>query len=456
MRPLGWLLCWWLGGVVAHGQATLSIIQSNGPTATRINLVVLSEGYTAGQLGQFRTDAQALVNALLGTAPFSDYAGYFNAFAIAVASAESGADHPPAVLRNTYFNASFNSYGRPELLTIPPNNFDPNYANGRGKVDALLQALLPEYDLVMLLVNDPTYGGSGGPVLISSLHSSAPDIVRHEAGHTFAGLADEYSAYDPLFTPAEKPNATARTNRAQIRWNVWIDSGVPLPTPPVLEYEEVIGLFEGAQYRPTNWYRPKLNCKMRHLEAPFCEVCAEEIVRSVYRLTPPIESAEPTATKLVATLNQTMIFTVQPRRPEPHALGVQWRTNGVPVPGATQTQFVLVPAALGSGLHTVQVEVRDPTARVRHDPEGLLAQTVTWQVQVSAPELRLIEPRWLPANQFAFGICGNVSQLVVLEYATNPGTWMPLATGQLGGGTWWFTNSAGPLGHRFYRAKLVP
>src|SRR2546428_228697 len=85
--------------------------------------------------------------------------------------------------------------------TILPNDRDANYSHGQGKVDALLQSLMPEHDLVILVVNDTQFGGSGGGTLITSVAFSAAEIIVHESGHTLAGLADEYSDPYPGFTP---------------------------------------------------------------------------------------------------------------------------------------------------------------------------------------------------------------------------------------------------------------
>ena len=70
--------------------ASMQAILTNGPTANRVNVAILSEGYTSAQLGQFLVDATNTVNALLAGEPFSEYRPYFNAFAISVASAQSG------------------------------------------------------------------------------------------------------------------------------------------------------------------------------------------------------------------------------------------------------------------------------------------------------------------------------------------------------------------------------
>src|SRR3974377_994395 len=117
MKSLQLLFCVILQGLLfppqAFSQGTISEVISNGPTANRINLVVLSEGYTAGQLPQFLVDARTAVSNLLSTPPCGQYSNHFNAFASSVASVESGSDHytPTVRLVNTYFNSTYDSYG---------------------------------------------------------------------------------------------------------------------------------------------------------------------------------------------------------------------------------------------------------------------------------------------------------------------------------------------------------
>jgi hypothetical protein len=89
-------------------------------------------------------------------------------------------------------------------------------------VYTLLQNLMPEYDIVMMIVNDAEYGGAGGFPAITSINSSAPEIVIHELGHSFAGLGDEYDAPFPGYPDVEEPNTTRETRREFIKWRPWV------------------------------------------------------------------------------------------------------------------------------------------------------------------------------------------------------------------------------------------
>jgi hypothetical protein len=444
----------------AGAQAVRSTIITNGPAANRINLVVLSEGYQTNQLGKFLIDATNEVNNLLSTPPYQEYRSYFNAFAISIASVDSGSDHPSAgVFKNTYFNSSYDTFGLSELLTIPPNDRDANYNNGEGKVINLLTNLVPEYDLVMLLVNDLQYGGSGGSILISSLHVDSAEIVRHESGHAFAGLADEYGDPFPGSVPVEKPNATAQTNRTLVKWNAWILPTTPLPTPEDPTNAQVVGLFEGAEYQFTGWYRPRLDCKMRTLGVPFCEICSEAFVKSFYSDIRPIDTFSPVSTNLNVTGAQPISFSITPLQPTTHDLYIQWYTNNVASNGETNTNFQLPANSLGTGTHTVRAVVYDPTALVRTDPANLLRATNTWSVTVNAAStlLSLIEPLWLTNNRFRLTVTGSAPQGFVIQASSNLINWVALSTNTLTGNRFDYTNfSQTNMVKRFYRAYTPP
>lgn len=383
----------------ARPQATIQPLLNNGATATRLNVVIFSEGYTSQELSQYLADANTMLNRLLGTQPFKEYNSYFNAFAISVASKESGADHPSRNLfRDTFFNSTYDSFGIQRLVTLS--------AGGRGRVDSLLQLLMPEFDTVIMIVNDPEYGGSGGFPAITSINASAPEIVVHELGHSFGGLGDEYSSSIPNPPIIEAPNTTQETRRDFIKWRTWILNGTPIPTPPISpQYAAVIGLFEGAYYRDTGWFRPKLDCKMRVLGVDFCEVCAEALVKSKYEVISPIESFSPAAASIALVGTESVSLSIVPLQPATHALSVQWHINGTAVNGATSPSFLVSGPALGNGRHQVKVKVVDNTSMVRNDPARLLSDSTIWKIDVSnvtavaeAPQPQMPRQYWLEQN----------------------------------------------------------
>lgn len=445
-----------------HGQTNFVAIATNGPTTNRLNVVFLSEGYTSGQFGQFLMDATNAANSFRTTAPFAEYAAYLNFFAIAVASGQSGSDHPtwPQYV-NTYFNSTFGSSDY--IMSIPPNEFDANYNHGQGKVDALLNTFMPGASLTILLVNDSNLGGSdgGGKTAIASVSFLMGSIMLHESAHVLAGLGDEYTDPNPGYPDIEEPNTTRETNRAAIKWQAWIAGSTPVPTPET--YPDVVGLFEGAHYHRTGWYRPKLNCRMGNgisSEEPFCEVCSEALVLSIYRKVRPVDSFTPATNNLSVTAPGALGFTLSVLQPTSHALNIQWLTNGIPVPGATNSTFTILPATLGNGAKTVAGRVIDLTPLVRTDTSNLLIQTRTWTLNVSnvsPPQLQLSAPRWLPGGKFALRVTGVAPQGFAIQASTNSLNWLSLSTNALVNGQYDYTNTqTANFPIRYFRAVTPP
>ena len=60
-------------------------------------------------------------------------------------------------------------------------------------------ANVPDWDKILVLVNDSEYGGSGGTLGVGTTHSAAVQIMQHEFGHSFTKLADEYETAYPGF-----------------------------------------------------------------------------------------------------------------------------------------------------------------------------------------------------------------------------------------------------------------
>ncbi len=71
---------------------------------------------------------------------------------------------------------------------------------------------MPEYNFAIVIVNDPKYGGSGGPVCASSSNEDSFEVLAHEIGHSMAHLADEYS-YEGNQPPLQRSDRLPRSQR---------------------------------------------------------------------------------------------------------------------------------------------------------------------------------------------------------------------------------------------------
>ena len=442
--------------------AVFSTIITNGPATNRVNLVFFSEGYTNGQLAKFLADVTNATSAFFNVEPYAEYSNYFNVFAIFTNSVHAGSTHlaySSYVSGYTSFNSSYDSSDR--IITIPPNPSDANSSHGQGKINALLQTYLPatNHDLPALLVNDPVPGGSdnyGGTAISSVPHVSY--ILVHESGHLLGRLGDEYStAYPGYPTNDIEPNTTRKTNFSQVKWNAWISTNTPLPTPPTIDYQYTVGLFEGAHYFTTDWYRPYFDCCMRSFGyADFCPVCQEALVLAIYGKARPLGGYSPATNSFTNTSPQMLNFSVNLLKPATHALNVQWRTNNVTVGGATGTNFSILPLQLGNGTNKVEADIRDATGLVRTDSKYVLKQTNSWTVKVSVPVMQIDLLKLFTNGNLSFRVTGYSPSNVVVQASTNLTSWTPVKTSSLSGGTFFYTNSTTNVPRRFFRTRTPP
>ncbi len=82
----------------------------SGPSAERLDVVIMGDGYTAAEMPLFRTHVSNFINAWTSTVPISRYKHHINIWRVEVISQQSGADKPspcfsPAVLVNTELDA---------------------------------------------------------------------------------------------------------------------------------------------------------------------------------------------------------------------------------------------------------------------------------------------------------------------------------------------------------------
>jgi hypothetical protein len=359
----------------------------------------------------------------------------------------------------TYFNSSYDTSDH--IITIPPNPSDPTNSHGQGKIDSLLQLFLPNTnnDLPALLVNDPIPGGSDnyGTTAITYVNEPGGTYLIHESGHTFGNLGDEYTTPYPGFPDVEEPNTTTNTNN--IKWSAWIPTNTPIPTPPTTTYQNTVGLFEGAHYHTTGWYRPTLDSRMQSVQSAsgFGPVNQEALVLAVYGKVRPMDSHSPTTNTFTVTSTQMLNFNLNPLEPATHALNIQWLTNGVTVTGATNSVFNIPPAQLGNGTQKVEADAWDATTFVRTDLKNLLKQTNIWSLSVNVATLQIDSVKWQTNGNFAFRVTGSSPNGVSVQASTDLLQWIALQTNSLINGQFLFTNpGAILLPKRFYRTVTPP
>lgn len=401
-----------------------------GSPANRLDVLFIGDGYRVEDAALFTANANQVADQFFGITPYSDYRSHANVAMVTVTSAEAGADHPTydpscpsgsstccsdpimqgdplnGTFVNTALDATFCTFNIHRALTV-------NVSKALAAASAY-----PDWDEIIVLVNDTTYGGTGGTVSTVSMNVNAVEVARHEMGHSFSRLADEYDSPFPGYPacsditgPACQANVTDRTTRETIKWNPWIAPSTPVPTPETAQYASVVGLFEGARYLPTGMYRPKLDCEMRALFRPFCEVCRQSFVLALYGGgwgTPaagvdPIEpgSEVPPPGSTPGTFPGAVDFTTSLLAPSRGALSSRWSVDGRAIAGASGGTFRLVPAAPWT-TYTVRLDVSDTTPYVHPAMAGTTLNTSrVWTVNVTSPgsaiSVASIEPTSGPA-----------------------------------------------------------
>ena len=295
----------------------------NGDPNSKVDLLILGDGYTAAEMGKWRADAARAAEALFSVSPFRERRSDFNVWVLDTPARQSGVSRPSdGVERDSPLGAAYDAFGSERYVLV----FD----NKRLRDIA---AAAP-YDFLLILVNERKYGGGGIYNLYATAAAAnafAPYLVVHEFAHHFAGLADEYYtsevAYelDPEAPEPWEPNVT-RDPQAR-KWADLLSPGVPLPTPwPKAEFERrqrrfqakrkqlraagaseeelerlfreerewttkllsrakysgKVGAFEGADYSPQGYYRPQVDCVMfTRDEVGFCAVCRRALQRVI-------------------------------------------------------------------------------------------------------------------------------------------------------------------------------
>ncbi len=310
--------------VKAEGRAWT--VFENGPASRKVDLLIISEGYTEKELPKFHADVKRLVDAMFAIEPYKSRRGDFNVRAIDLPSAESGVNRPrTADNRRTAVSAEYNIFDSERYMLTLDNRRLRDVASAAP------------HDALEILANEQQYGGGGifNDQATASVDTRFADyIFIHEFGHHFAALGDEYYTSDVAYATGGgehpepwEPNITALHDPAHLKWGDLVEPGTPLPTPwdkeafeqksrefqkrradirarnapesemnalfleeqawetkflGSMKYSGKVGAFEGASYEAKGLYRPEADCIMFTRDAVgFCRVCRRAIERII-------------------------------------------------------------------------------------------------------------------------------------------------------------------------------
>jgi len=302
----------------------LLTLQKNGDPATKVDLLIMGDGYTAAERPKFEQDARRFIEILFSRSPFREHRQDFNVWGLCPPAEESGVSRPSGrIHRRSPLGATYDTFDTERYVLTPENRALRDFAS------------YAPYEFIEILLNSKTYGGGGIFNLYATVAADSewsPYVFVHEFGHHFAGLADEYFTSEVAYLPPAKkiepwePNATALLDPTNLKWRDLVPSDTPLPTPwrkqdfEAMErqiqaqrkelraqnrpesdinelfkeerkkedellaqdkYSDRVGAFEGANYEAHGYYRPQENCIMFTRHDAFCAVCRRAIERII-------------------------------------------------------------------------------------------------------------------------------------------------------------------------------
>ncbi len=355
----------------AAAALPVEVLQEGGPASNRINLVILGDGYRAEDQQKLTDDARTIIESLFTLTPYAEYRSLFNIKLIKAVSNENGGDRGDVgEMRDTRYGSYFFC-----------NNIERLVCANTAAALKDVRENVPEFDYVVMLVNDTKYGGSGGSIVVLSTNKLAVDILKHELGHVIGDLADEYESpypgYPTCSTARDCPeaNVTLRSTPGTLKWAAWVEAGTPIPTPETAAYSG-IGLFEGARYLSSTVFRPvNTRCRMRELLQPFCSVCAEQMTISFLANVKLTDEVSP-APGRVSLCEGPATLAVKPIDLKTGSFSLRWLLDGV-VKAVDQNGFQVEPSSVSGDGGVLELQVAYSSALLRRDAQSL-KQSIKW------------------------------------------------------------------------------
>lgn len=236
----------------------VQVIHKTGDDKENFVIVIMGDGYTAGQQDQFLEDATQKARGMLTWSPYREYSDRINIYAVQAVSNESGIGVYGGKSPDTYFHVKV--YGKAAGFT---NGGDERAKALRTELEENYLDEGANVGTIHILCNDTgSYGASVNPLFSFSTNSednSDGTAMAHEIAHSIGRLGDEYERY------TNKPNTSDTANPDTIKWSKMLGfRGIGITTAGT-----------------DTAFAPSRECMMRRLGQPFCEVCKMELARKL-------------------------------------------------------------------------------------------------------------------------------------------------------------------------------
>lgn len=378
MKRLLWLLF-----IAAPLCAQTTAIGATDPKNS-YNIIILAEGWKAGEEAAFQSAAERMSNELLDNVePYKRFKQFIRIVPKFVASDSHGcqqklarASQPlPNELddngKSTYFGIVFNSRYEKEGNTIkkliPLPDVTPHKP---ADIEERIKRAVGDTPYSMIFMLSPDEDRSPGlkfdeKLVFQStydLKEFPGDIAKcmaHELGHGMFNLADEYSSGGTCNPPSTEPmeaNVTIQSDRTRVKW-AYLG----------------VGLEPGGKYCGTGYFHPTTGCRMLNPRevTHFCAVCLERVTHAMSERVKLIVSVDPGRLPKIRLPSSPITFTVKTRcvetDPAKSRYSWMWLLDGADVGPGTRTAaadgctytYTITPSSLSFGSHELRFLVAD-------------------------------------------------------------------------------------------------
>lgn len=272
-------------------------IRKAGPVGSKRNLAILGDGFAAADQTIYNNWVQTnVLDGLFKQDYFYEDASAWNIFRVNLISNDSG------VSQRVYNEMGTPADPSDDTITSDTTKdtalgmiFSGSWAhcwmeygaNTEARITNALKKWVPDYNFVLIVLNEANGGGCGGGGRAHVTLGESWPTIAHELGHGVGGFGDEYCV-DGNYADGEPGvvDLTINTDRATLKWRQFVAPTTPIPTgtgscvgynqgtkPANWDDNQDVGTFEGGNTNNTGVYRPVINCRMNSNSPPYCPVC---------------------------------------------------------------------------------------------------------------------------------------------------------------------------------------
>ena len=216
---------------------SMTVLRQAGPPGTKRNIVVMGDGFTAADQTTFNTTCRPRSwTACSGRDYFLEDASAFNIYRINLESVDSGVSQrtwnekgTDDTSDDTISSDTTRNTALGMIFTGQWSHCWMEYGtNTDQRIKDAIDKWVPDADNVLVVLNEPGFGGCGGNGRAHVTLGVAWDTIAHEFGHGIGGFEDEYSDHG-AYTGGELGwiNLTTNTNRATTKWKQFIAPTTP-------------------------------------------------------------------------------------------------------------------------------------------------------------------------------------------------------------------------------------